>query len=76
MTYEKEIMKRKLRIVELQGGPMNGHETERQCAYLDNEGNPLSTPKGDRMRRTGKGGLYYFRGGFYEWQAPKIKETK
>ena len=54
-------------IKELRGGPMNGHEVELKCSYLDAKGNPVPTPTGDTIRRSGKGGLYYLRGAYYEW---------
>jgi len=50
------------------GGPLDGHNTEVYCAYLDSEGNKIPVSKGDKIRRSGKGGLYYNRGSHYEWK--------
>lgn len=55
------------RVRELKGGPMEGAWTSLYVSYLDNNGNPISTLKGDEIRRSGKGGLYYNRGAYYEW---------
>lgn len=55
------------KIKELKGGPMNGHEVEMTCSYLDAEGKAVPTSTGDKIRMSGKGGLYYLRGAYYEW---------
>ncbi len=55
------------RIREFKGGPLNGHETEIYASYIDAEGNKVNITKGDQIRQSGKGGLYYLRGAFYEW---------
>lgn len=50
------------------GGPLDGLTTELHVSYLDAEGNPIKTEKGDKIRISGKGGLYYLRAGYYyEW---------
>lgn len=55
------------RIREFKRGPLNGHETEIYASYIDAEGKKVNNTKGDNIRRSGKGGLYYLRGNYYEW---------
>lgn len=59
--------KRLVTARQLKGGPVNGHETFLKCSYLDAQGNMIKTTVGDEIRRSGKGGLYYNRGAYFEW---------
>ena len=58
---------KKYKEMPLRGGPKDGTVTDVYVAYLNKEGKPVSNDRGDRMRRSGTGGLYYNRGGYYEW---------
>lgn len=59
----------KIREKELKGGPLNGKwiEATNNLTYLDSNGDPVSKVRGDYIKRTGKGGLYYNRGAYFEW---------
>lgn len=64
------MLKKKDVVYELRGGPMNGHLTTVYTSYLNEDGLKVPTLKGDDIKRSGKGGLYYLRqGGYYEWNS-------